>query len=118
MLCHDDDDDYYDNENNPLNNDDNHDVTGDRDQQKDKPVWKLDQVKSSETAVPIIEEKVDEPPPPPPKPATTAYRPPQLRSGTAVTIVSGIHQKPVKKKEPNLASTDEFPTLGSTVNKK
>jgi hypothetical protein len=115
-----DEDEYYEDENNPINNDDNNNnMTGDRDQQKDKPVWKVNQVKQTETVAPIVEERTEEPPPPPIQKASTgAYRPPQLRSGSSVTIVSGGNQKVSKKKEPNLASTDEFPTLGSTVNKK
>ncbi|CAF1219558.1 unnamed protein product [Rotaria sordida] len=117
------DDEYYDDENNPNNNDDNNDISGDRQQQKDKPVWKIDQNKQEkETNVPIIEEKITEQPPPSqPKPSTTSsgvYRPPALRTGSSVTIVSGISQRTSKKKEPNLASTDEFPTLGSAANKK
>ncbi|CAF2553596.1 unnamed protein product [Rotaria sp. Silwood2] len=117
------DDEYYDDENNPNNNDDNNDMSGDRQQQKDKPVWNMDQMKKEkETNVPIVEEKIAEPsPPPPPKPSTTstgAYRPPALRGGSSVTVVSGVSQRTSKKKEPNLASTDEFPTLGSAINKK
>jgi len=114
------DDEFYDDENNLIPNDDNNDITGDREQQKDKPVWKLDQVKQTEIIVPSVVEKIEEPQPPPsqPKPSSGAYRPPQMRSGSSVTIVSGVSQKPSKKKEPNLASNEEFPTLGSTVNKK
>ncbi len=127
----DNDDEYYDDENNPNNNDDNNERNIDREQQKDKPVWKIDQVKQqTEATVPSVEEKIEEPTPiptpaPPTKPATSSgvYRPPQLRTGgggggASVTIVSGISQRPTKKEKPNLASTDEFPTLGSTVNKK
>ncbi|CAF1444851.1 unnamed protein product [Adineta steineri] len=125
----DDDDDYYDDENNPNNNYTNNDASVDREQQKDKPVWKLNQIKEEQQqqqqqqepkqAEPIVQEKVEEV-----KPATAstgAYRPPQMRSGGAsssVTVVSGINPKVSKKKEPNLASTDEFPTLGATVHKK
>ncbi|CAF1180407.1 unnamed protein product [Rotaria sp. Silwood1] len=115
------DDEFYDDENNPNNNDNNNDMSGDRQQQKDKPVWKIDQMKQEkEINIPVVEEKTAEQPPPP-KPSTTstgAYRPPALRGGSTVTVVSGVSQRPTKKKEPNLASTDEFPTLGSTVNKK
>jgi len=121
----DNEDEYYDDENNPNNNDDNNEKNIDREQQKDKPAWKIDQVKQqTEATVPSVEEKIEEPTPtPPPKPSTTttsgAYRPPQLRTGGAsVTVVSGVSQRPTKKEKPNLASTDEFPTLGSTVNKK
>ena len=117
----DDEDEYYDEENNPNNNDDNNDLTGDREQQKDKPVWNMNQEKQkAETTVPAAEEPPPPPQPAPPaeKPSGGAYRPPQLRSGLSVTIVSGGNQRVSKKKEPNLASTDEFPTLGSTVNKK
>jgi len=119
----DNEDEYYDgDENNPNTNDNNIERNIDREQQKDKPVWKIDQVKQqTEATVPNVEEKIEEPAPPP-KPSTTTsgvYRPPQLRSGgAAVTVVSGVSQRPTKKKEPNLASTDEFPTLGSTINKK
>jgi hypothetical protein len=110
----DNEDEYYDDEINPNNNDDNKDINGDREQTKDKPVWKTNQVKQQEIeiVVPIVEE---------PKPSTTStgvYRPPQMRSGLSVTVVSGGNQRVSKKKEPNLASTDEFPTLGATVNKK
>ena len=123
----DNEDHYYDDENNPNHNDDNNDLTGDHDQQKDKHVWKINQVaeQQTETTVPIVEEQ--QPPPPSSKPSTTsggAYRAPAFRSGggssgAAVTIVSGGgQQRASKKKEPNLASNDEFPTLGSTVNKK
>jgi hypothetical protein len=132
--------DYYDDENNPINHeantgDDTNNIDGGddddqttrtnrrREQQKDKPVWKLDQVKQTEpipTNEPTISaaEKVEEPSVP--KPATTsgAYRPPQLRTGTSVTIVSGVNQRPSKKEKPNLASTEDFPTLGAAVNKK
>jgi len=122
----DNDDEYYDDENNPHHNDDNNEKHIDREQQKDKPVWKINQVKQdTETILPRVEEKIEEPTPPPPKPSTTSgvYRPPQMRSsgggGTSVTVVSGVSHRPTKKKEqPNLASTDDFPTLGSTVNKK
>jgi hypothetical protein len=110
----DNEDEYYNDEINPNNNDDNKDINGDREQTKDKPVWKTNQVKQQETeiVVPIVEE---------PKPSTTStgvYRPPQMRSGSSVTVVSGGNQRVSKKKEPNLASTDEFPTLGATFNKK
>jgi hypothetical protein len=114
----DDDDEFYDDENNLNNNDDNNDLTGDRQQQKDKPAWKMDQIKQDkETSAPIVEEKNEVPIPPKPA-ATGAYRPPQLRSGTSVAVVGRSVQRTEKKKEPNLASTDDFPTLRSTVNKK
>jgi hypothetical protein len=115
----DNEDEYYDDEDNPNNNDDNNEKNIDQEQQKDKPVWKIDQFKQqTEATVPIVEEKIEEPTP---KPSTTsaAYRPPQLRTGGAgVTVISGVSQRPTKKEKPNLASTDDFPTLGSTVNKK
>lgn len=123
----DDDRDDNDDNTNPNGNETN----STSDFSKDKPVWKISEIKqSNETQVPQVEDKVDEPPAaakpaPAPAPAPTstgAYRPPQLRGGTtgSVTVVSGIHnnQRTNKKKEPNLASTDEFPTLGATVNKK
>lgn len=122
----DNDDEFYDDENNPNNNDDNDERNIDREQPKDKPVWNINQVKQqTETNV---EDKTEEPTPvaqpPPSKPvaSTGAYRPPQLRGSgggaASVTVVSGVSQRPTKKEKPNLASTDEFPTLGSTVNKK
>jgi hypothetical protein len=120
----DDDDEYYDDDNNPHNNDDNNNSNIDRDQQKDKPVWKINQIQQqqkTETDVPNVEEKIPEPTPPPKPSATSsaAYRPPQLRGAgsSSVTVVSGLNQRPTKKKEVNIASTDEFPTLGSTVKK-
>ena len=117
----DDDDDYYDEENTANNNDNNNDTTGDREQQKDKPVWKINRAEQEEQPPPS--EPVAEPPKveePKPAPASTgAYRPPQMRGGSSVTVVSGATpQRVSKKKEPNLASTDEFPTLGATVNRK
>jgi hypothetical protein len=118
----DNEDEYYDDENNPNNNDVNNDLTGDREQQKDKPVWKTNQAtqEQTETTAPIVEEQP--PPPSSSKPSTTSggvYRAPAFRSGTSVTVVSGATQQRVsKKKEPNFASTDDFPTLGSTANKK
>lgn len=110
------DNDDYDDENNRNNNDN---IPGDREQQKDRRVWKTNSVKEEEKQIePVVEQKIEEP-----KPAPTssgAYRPPQLRSGASVTVVSSgnVNPRPAKKKEPNLASTDEFPTLGATVNKK
>jgi hypothetical protein len=117
----DNDEEYGDDEHNPNHNEENNEKNLDREQQKDKPVWKMNQVKQEiETIVPNVEEKIEEPPP---KPAATStggvYRPPQMRSGgSAVTVISGVSQRPTKKKELNVASTDEFPTLGSAVNKK
>jgi hypothetical protein len=92
----------------------------------EKPVWKLDQIKTSETvSVNTLEDKLDEPvvnvamSKPVAPVSSMAYRPPQMRSGTSVTIVSGVSQRPKKKEKPNLASTEEFPTLGAaTTNKK
>jgi hypothetical protein len=132
----DDEDDYYDDGNHPINHDtnigddENHIGGGGgnendrtnrrREQQKDKPVWKLDQVKQTESVV-TSTEKVEEPPQAAPVAAPSrsgAYRPPQLRSGTSVTVVSGVTQRPSKKEKPNLASNEDFPTLGAAVNKK
>ena len=120
-----DDDEYYDDEDgNPNNTNDNNEGNPDRELNKDKPVWKIGEVKQSNETV---EEKTEEPiaSPPPVKPAapsTGAYRPPQLRgtggSGTSVTVVGSSTQRTTKKEKPNLASTDEFPTLGATVTKK
>ena len=117
-----DNDDYDDDDvDERLNrNDENHEDNHDREQNKDKPVWNIHQVNETApaAAAAIAEEKVEEPAP---KPAASsgAYRPPQLRTGgSGVTVVSGGQQKSSKKKEPNFASTDEFPTLKSTVNKK
>lgn len=122
-----DNDEYYDDHD---DNDDNTNANGNEinstsDLSKDKPVWKTSEIKQSNE--PQVEDKVDEPTPvskPTPAPAppssTSAYRPPQLRGSTtgSVTVISGINQRTNKKKEPNLASTDEFPTLGATVSKK
>lgn len=126
------DDDYSDDENTHRNHADenyNHfdEIDGDStSNKKDKSVWKLDQVKET-TNNDLSEEKIDEQPtapaPAPVKPATTgAYRPPQLRGNSSVTVVSavgtGSHQRSSKKEKPNLASTEEFPTLGAVVHKK
>jgi hypothetical protein len=128
----DDNDEYYDDANNHnANNDDNtNNIGGDeeqllrnnrrREQLKDKPVWKIDQAKQTES-IPVNDsvdsstKKVEEP-------STTksdVYRPPHSRGSSSVTIVSGVQQRPSKKEKPNLASTEEFPTLGTAnVNKK
>ena len=136
-----DDDDYSDDENTHRNTtDENYNhldaVDGEQSsrtnrrreqqQQKDKTVWKLDQVKdTSNNELPA--EKIEEQQPAattaPVKPATTgAYRPPQLRGNSSVSVVSvagmGPHQRSSKKEKPNLASTEEFPTLGAAVHKK
>ena len=98
-----------------------------REQQKEKPAWKLDQVKQPESAA--VEQpadspadKVDEAPAKPAAPAPAAssgaYRPPAMRSGASVTVVSNANQRPSKKEKPNLASTEDFPTLGAAVNRK
>ena len=100
-----------------------------REQQKDKPAWKLDPVKQPEsTAAVVVEEPADSPAdkvedapakPAAPAPSTSgAYRPPALRSGASVTVVSNANQRPSKKEKPNLASTEDFPTLGAAVNRK
>ncbi|CAF3218770.1 unnamed protein product [Rotaria socialis] len=133
------DDDYYDDDghntnNHALNTNDNTNNIGDdndeqaarnnrrREQLKDKPVWKLDQVKQAEPIQTIevnnsTADKVAELPP-----STSAtpnvYRPPQLRGNASVTVVSGVNQRPSKKEKPNLASNEDFPTLGAAVNKK
>lgn len=111
-----DDNDY--DEDNPNNND--NDAAANREQQKDRPVWKINDTKVEEQqqqqqSEPVVEQKIEEP-----KPSTGAYRPPQLRGGSSITVVggSGVNSRVTKKKEPNLASADEFPTLKSTANKK
>jgi len=131
---YDDDDDHNDENNHHTNLDENpNNIDGGddeqtsrnnrrREQQKDKPAWKLDQVKQTESILTnesndLPTEKVEEPPSS--KPATSGvYRPPQLRGNSSVTIVSGVNQRVSKKEKPNLASTEEFPTLGAAVNKK
>lgn len=127
-----DDEDYYDENNQYTNHVDNPDnVDGEenseqtlrnnrrREQLKDKPVWKLDQVKQVETNDLPTEKIIEEPQPTVTKPATSgAYRPPQLRGNSSVTVVSSTTQRVSKKEKPNLASTEEFPTLGAAVNKK
>lgn len=120
----DDDEDEYDHQDDPMANDENQLNAVDREQRKDKPAWKLDQVKANEvtnTPAAPVEEPAEAPRAPSPvkPPASTgAYRPPQLRSGPASVIVSGPPVRVSKKKQPNLASTEDFPTLGSAVNKK
>lgn len=89
---------------------------------KEKHVWKVNEIQSStsdekaeEKSVVVKEETVE-------VKSTSVYRPPQLRSKTGqtatVTVVSGVHQRATKKEKPNLASTEDFPTLGKTMNKK
>ncbi|CAF0967431.1 unnamed protein product [Adineta ricciae] len=111
-----DDDDY--DEDNPNNND--NDAAANREKQKDRPVWRINDTKVEERQQqhpePVVEQKVEEPKPA--QPSTGAYRPPQLRGGSSVTVVGGVNSRVTKKKEPNLASADEFPTLKSTANKK
>ncbi|CAF4467114.1 unnamed protein product [Rotaria magnacalcarata] len=134
----DEDEDYYDDGHNTNNhgqntNDNTNNIGDDNDEQaarnnrrreqlKDKPVWKLDQVKQTEPIQTIevnnsTADKVAELPP-----TTSAtpnvYRPPQLRGNASVTVVSGVSQRPSKKEKPNLASNEDFPTLGAAVNKK
>ena len=113
------DDEYFDDEHDPNNNDDSNEKNLDREQNKDKPVWKTDQIKQETEVAPTIVEETSEEPKPTSTASAGAYRPPHARSsGSSVTVVSsGTKQQP-KKKQPNLASTDEFPSLGSTVNKK
>ena len=116
-----DEDGDYDHHDDPMANDENQLHAAERaEQRKDKPVWKLDQVKANEvTNANVPEEASEAPRPPSPvKPSSNAYRPPQLRSGAAVAIVSGPPVRVSKKKQPNLASTEDFPTLGAAVNKK
>jgi hypothetical protein len=120
------DDEYYDDdENNPNNNNDNNERNIDREQIKDKPVWNINQIKQQQIET-NIEEKIEESTPiPQAKPSVSvgAYRPPQLRGSSSggtgsITVVSGVSQRSTKKEKPNIASTDEFPTLGSAVHKK
>ena len=85
---------------------------------KDKPVWKFQQTQPAVPEKPVeVKEET-----PVVKPAAV-YRPPQMRSTNAgqtgaVTVVSGAHQRTAKKEKPNIASTEDFPSLGKTVNKK
>ncbi|UJR37328.1 hypothetical protein I4U23_030036 [Adineta vaga] len=131
----DDNDDYYDDGHNHDGNTDENLAGEDgdqpsrnnrrREQQKDKPAWKIDQVKIAEPLATTNDttdspsEKIEEPVAQP-KPATSssAYRPPALRNNSSVTVVGHINQRPSKKEKPNLASTEEFPSLGAAVNKK
>ena len=114
-----DNDDYYEDGNNHnTNNDDNTNNTN-----KDKPVWKIDQNKQAES-VPINEsnetsiiKETEEAPPTAMK--SGVYRAPHARGNSSITIVSGgTQQRTSKKEKPNLASTEDFPTLGAAVNKK
>lgn len=123
-----DQDEFDDDDDELAEHDENNTNANEREQQKDKPVWKLDQVKANENSTNInpIEETIPRPVSPVKSTTTTttsgSYRPPHLRgnaSGAAVTIVSGISTSGTsKKKQPNIASTEEFPTLGAAVNKK
>ena len=94
-----------------------------REQTKEKPAWNIDQAQRTEASAtdqPIA--KVEEKPAPvvetKPAPSTSAYRPPQLRAGAAVTVVTSVPQRKTKKEKPNIASTDDFPTLRAANNKK
>lgn len=112
----DDDDEQFNNGHNERLNNENH-----QNIQKDKPVWKFHQIqttneeKTNETPAIVVQDEI-----PMAKP-TGVYQPPQKRSyagqTSAVTIVSGIHQRTTKKDKPNLASTEDFPTLGKTMKK-
>lgn len=121
-----DQDEFDDDEDHLAEHDENNINSTEREQQKDKPVWKLDQVKTNENSTTIVEETPR--PASPVKPVVSSstsstYRPPHLRgsaTGAAVTVVSGLPTSGTsKKKQPNIASTEEFPTLGAaSVNKK
>lgn len=137
----DEDEDLYDDGHNGNNHDGNMDDNanynkGDNDEQysrgnrrreqqtKEKPAWKLDQIKQTEPiqvndAVDSDANKVADLSS---KPVTSnnsdVYRPPQLRNSSSITVVRGATPRAGKKEKPNLASTEEFPTLGTTVNKK
>jgi len=96
-----------------------------REQQKDKPVWKLDQVQQQQqpaTNEPndLPAEKVEEPTSAGARSTINgAYQPPHLRNKSSVPVVSvATNQRVSKKDKPNLTSTEEFPTLGTTINKK
>jgi len=114
------DDEIYSDGENHLNHDQIDGNENRRREQQDKPVWKLEQIQRATNDEQPTENRVE------PttvnesaKPATTgAYRPPQLRSNSGVTIVSGTSQRVSKKEKPNLASTEEFPTLGAGLQKK
>ncbi|CAF0927080.1 unnamed protein product [Adineta ricciae] len=94
-----------------------------REQQNNKPVWKLNEVKADESA-PATNDTTDSPsekteePVAPAKPVSTAYRAPALRNNSSIAVVGNTIQRASKKEKPNLASTEEFPTLGAAVNKK
>ena len=98
-----------------------------REQQKDKPAWKLDQVQQQQQPATATNEtndlpgeKVEEPPSSTWAKVTTngAYQPPHLRNKSSVAVVTGPVQRVSKKEKPNLASTEDFPTLGAAINKK
>lgn len=114
------DDEIYSDDENYLNHDQIDGNENRRREQQDKPVWKLEQIQQTSTNEQSTEKSVEPTTVTEPvKPATTgAYRPPQLRSNSAVTIVSGTSQRISKKEKPNLASTEEFPTLGAGLQKK
>lgn len=112
-------------ENHNLDGDDDQSAQANRrrEQLKEKPAWNLDQAQRTEASAtdqPVA--KVEEKPVPvaetKPAPSSGAYRPPQLRAGAAVTVVTSVPQRRTKKEKPNIASTDEFPTLRAANNKK
>ena len=109
----DDDDDDDDDQDDFTAIDELAEASAEREQHKDRPVWKLDLSKQAEVSIP----EVTAPPvkeTPAPASSTSSYVPPHLRGGASVTVVSGgPAPRPKKKAEPNFASTDEFPTLGS-----
>lgn len=105
-----------------MGRDENSHQNDQHEQQKDKPVWKLDQIKVNQSNEPPSKpvDEVDAPAPVQTK--SSSYVPPHKRSGNSsieVVTIGGAQAKPVgRKKQPNLASTEEFPTLGSNVAKK
>lgn len=115
-----DDDEIYSDGENHLNHDQIDGNENRRRDQQDKPVWKLEQIQSTSNNEKPTENHVEQSTVSEPVKSTStgAYRPPQLRSYSGVTIVSGTSQRTSKKEKPNLASTEEFPTLGAGLQKK
>lgn len=119
--ANDDDIDEGDHSDDSMGRDENNHQNDQQEQQKDKPVWKLDQIKpnqSCEPSKPIEEVEATAPV----QTKSSSYVPPHKRTGNStieVVSIGGSQAKPTgKKKQPNLASTEEFPTLGSNVAKK
>lgn len=92
------------------------------DRSKEKTAWKLEEIKfvqnetkiSAEENLEKISAKVE---PTKTNNSTGVYRPPHARNSGSVTIIAGSSQRKTNKEKPNIASTEEFPTLAGAIKK-